>query len=109
MIGVRFPAGLGIFLFDTMSRPALGPTQPPNQWVPGDLSLVVKRPGREADHSPPSSSVIKGCVEIYLHSQYVFMAWCLVRHRDNFTFTFEKQEKVISQIYSKGMLLTQSI
>jgi hypothetical protein len=26
MIGVRFPAGLGIFLFDTVSRPALGPT-----------------------------------------------------------------------------------
>jgi hypothetical protein len=20
--------------------------------------------------------------------QYVFMAWCLVKHRDNFTFTF---------------------
>jgi hypothetical protein len=32
---------------------ALGPTQPPIQWVPGALSLGVKRPGREADHSPP--------------------------------------------------------
>jgi hypothetical protein len=29
MIGVRFPAGLGIFIFDTASRTALGPTQPP--------------------------------------------------------------------------------
>jgi len=27
-------------------------------------------------------------VELYLHSpQYVSMAWCLVKHRDNFTFT----------------------
>jgi hypothetical protein len=29
--------------------------------------LGVKRPGREADHSPPSSSEVKECVELYLH------------------------------------------
>jgi hypothetical protein len=45
--------GLGIFLFTTVSRTALGPTQPPIQRVSGALSLGVKRPGREADHSPP--------------------------------------------------------
>jgi hypothetical protein len=28
----------------------------------------VKRPGREADHSPPSSDEVKECVELYLHS-----------------------------------------
>jgi len=28
----------------TTSRSALGPTQPPTQWVPEDLSLRVKRP-----------------------------------------------------------------
>jgi hypothetical protein len=47
---VRFPAGLGIFLFTTASRAALGPTQPPIQRVRGALSMGVKRPGREADH-----------------------------------------------------------
>jgi hypothetical protein len=51
--------GLGIFLFITISRMALGPTQPPIQWVSGALSLGVKRPGREADHSPPSSAEVK--------------------------------------------------
>jgi hypothetical protein len=45
--------GLGIFPFTTASRTALVPTQPPIQWVQGALSLGVKRPGREADHSPP--------------------------------------------------------
>jgi hypothetical protein len=46
----------------------LGPTQPPTQWVPGALSLGVKRPGREADHSPPASAEVKKWVELYLHS-----------------------------------------
>jgi hypothetical protein len=51
--------GLGMFPFTTVSRPALGPTQPPIQWVPEPLSLGVKWPGREADHSPPSSAEVK--------------------------------------------------
>jgi hypothetical protein len=32
------------------------------------LSLGVKRPGREADHSPPYQAKVKECVELYLHS-----------------------------------------
>jgi len=38
-------------------RPALWPTQPPVQWVPG-LSRGKERPGHDADPSPPSSSVV---------------------------------------------------
>jgi hypothetical protein len=51
--------GLGIFLFNTASRTALGLTQPPIQWIPVALSLGVKRPRRETDHSPPSSAEVK--------------------------------------------------
>jgi hypothetical protein len=50
---------LGIFLFTTASRPALGPTQPPIQWVSGALYLGVKLSGREADHSTPSNAKVK--------------------------------------------------
>jgi hypothetical protein len=60
---------LGIFLSTTASRTALGPTQPPVQWVPGALSMGVKRPGCESDdHLPPSSAEVRDCVETYLHS-----------------------------------------
>jgi len=37
----------------------MGPTQLPIQWVPGALSLGIKWPGPEADHSPPSSAEVK--------------------------------------------------
>jgi hypothetical protein len=58
-----------MFLFTTASRTTLGPTQPPIQWVPGALSLRIKRPGRrEADHLHPSSAEVKECMELYLHS-----------------------------------------
>jgi hypothetical protein len=60
--------GLGIYLFTTASGTALGPTQPPIRCVPGVLSLEVKRPGREADYSPPSSAEVKKYVELCLHS-----------------------------------------
>jgi hypothetical protein len=56
---VRMPGGAGNFLFTTASRTALGPTQPPIQLVAGALYLGVKRPGREASHSPASSAKVK--------------------------------------------------
>jgi hypothetical protein len=44
------------------------PPRPERLWEPGSLSLGVKRPEREADHSHPSSAEVKECVELYLHS-----------------------------------------
>jgi hypothetical protein len=69
---------------------ALGPTQPPIQWVSGALSLGVKRPGSEADHSRPSSAEVKEWMELYLHSPNT-PSWrgAQLKHRDNFTFTFK--------------------
>jgi hypothetical protein len=43
----------------TSPRPALWPTKPRIQWVPWALSPRVKRPGCEADHSPPLSAEVK--------------------------------------------------
>jgi hypothetical protein len=52
----------------TASKPSLRPTEPPIQWVPGTLSLGIKRLGREANHSPSSSAEVKEWVEPCLRS-----------------------------------------
>jgi hypothetical protein len=51
-------------------------------------SYGVKRSECEADNSPPSSAEVKKAWSYTSIPQHVFMAWCLVKHRDNFTFTF---------------------
>jgi hypothetical protein len=43
--------------FPHLSRPALGPTQPHVQWVPG-FSRGKERWGRDGDPSPLSSAVV---------------------------------------------------
>jgi hypothetical protein len=83
--GFDYRQGLGISLFTTASRPALGPTQPPIQWVPGDLALGVKRPGREADHSLPSSAEVENAWAIPPLPLYAFVEWCSVRAQTTFT------------------------
>jgi hypothetical protein len=66
MLGFDSQQGPGIFLLTTASRSGAHPAT--YLMVPGSLSLGVKRPGREADHSPPPSSEVKESVELYLHS-----------------------------------------
>jgi hypothetical protein len=57
-VGVPSPGRVKNILFSTSSIPALGSTQPPIQRVPVALFLGVKRPEREADHSPPISAEV---------------------------------------------------
>jgi len=62
------------FPFCNAFRPVLGLTQPPVEMSSGESLPRIKRLGREA--IPPLL-------------RYVFMACCLAKHRDNFTFTFD--------------------
>jgi hypothetical protein len=55
----------GAFLYATLVRPVLGPTQPPIQCVPG----------HEDYRSPSSSAEVKNAWSVTPLSQYVFMAW----------------------------------
>jgi hypothetical protein len=112
VLGFDFWRGLRIFLFTTASRTALGPTQPPIQWVPGALSLGVKRLGREADHSHPSSTEVKEWVELYLHSPNT-PSWsgAQLKHTDNFTsyLTKNNEMETITRAQGQNYLCTQGI
>jgi hypothetical protein len=50
----------------------LGPTQAPIRWVLGALTPEVERPGREADHSPPTGVEVKNVWSYTSTTQYVF-------------------------------------
>jgi hypothetical protein len=50
--------GQRVFTLSSVSRPALGLTQPPEQWVTGSFPRGKARPGRDADHSPLSSAEV---------------------------------------------------
>jgi hypothetical protein len=55
--------------FSHPSKLALGPTQPPIQWVQG-LTRGVKWQGHDVAHPPPSSSEVEDRVELYLYSPF---------------------------------------
>jgi hypothetical protein len=66
---------------------ALGPTQSPIHWVVGAFSSGVKRPRREAHHSPPSSAEVENVCS-YISTPSVRLHGEL-KHRGNFTFAFK--------------------
>jgi hypothetical protein len=86
--GVRHAAEAKVPFFTRESRPAVCSTRSPIQWISGPLSLGIKTPEREADHSPQSNVVIKNAWSYTYTPLYGFTAWCLMKHRTNFTFNF---------------------
>jgi hypothetical protein len=84
--GVRFPAGAGNFShphrvqINSGSRSAFHPM---GTGVSSPCGKVAR-----AWSWPLTSFQCRGpeCVALYIHPHYVFMAWYLVKHRDNFTF-----------------------
>jgi hypothetical protein len=78
---VRFPAGAGNFSLHHNVQNGSGAH--PSSYPMGNRGSFrgVKRPGREADHSPPSSAEVKNAWSYTSTPQYAFMAWCLFKHR----------------------------
>jgi hypothetical protein len=88
--GIESPCGRN---FLHPYRLALGPTQRHIQWVPGLFFLGVKWSGCGINPRPPSSTEVKGRVELYL-PLWAFMAcsranftWIMSKMIDMFTWT----------------------
>jgi hypothetical protein len=93
--------GNGIFFFSTTSRLALGPTHHPIQWVPGAITLGTKQLGHAVDCSPHLVPRLRMHGAIPPLPQ-LFMAWYLVKHKDNFTFTLPTERHPVLQVV-KGL------
>jgi hypothetical protein len=98
----RFPAGAGNFSLHHRVQNGSGahPSSCPvgnRGYFPGD-----KAAGHEADYSPPSSAEVKECVELYLHSQYTFMAWCSVKKKSTGTTLPSPLWETKANLYNSG-------
>jgi hypothetical protein len=85
----RFTAGTGNFTLHLESWPALGPTQPPTHCVLWALFPGVTRKGSEADHSPPSSAVVKNTWSC-TSTPSVRLHGVVVKRRDSFIFLLHR-------------------
>jgi len=65
------------------------------------ISPGVKRPDHESDHSPPFTAEAKNAYSYNSNPPNVFMAWCLVEHR-NFTLY---EAKIVFFFLGRGTLL----
>jgi len=68
--------------------PAVRSPQPPIQRLLGGLYLGLQRPGPKSNQSPPSSVTIKNAWRYTSAPSCVFMAWCVIKFKKTFTWTF---------------------
>jgi len=77
--GVRFLSGAGNFFLRHRIQRGFGAHPDSYRTGTGGPYPGVKRPGREADHSPPSSAEVKNAWSYTSTPPHVFMTWCLVK------------------------------
>jgi hypothetical protein len=84
-IGVRILVGIKVSRPDRFwGPPSLLSNDCP--MTTGGFCPEVKRPGRKADHLPPTSAEVKNTCVYMPTSPYAFMVWGLVKYKVNYTF-----------------------
>jgi hypothetical protein len=107
VVGFDSRRWLGIFLFTTASKTALGTPSLLSNRYHGILSLGANRPGREADHSPLSIAEVKVSGAIPPLPNTPSWRRAQLKHRDNFTFTLCFQFRT-NDVYLQDSFLTTS-
>jgi len=88
--------GLWIFFFTTTSRQAVGPTRPPIRRIPRILSLVVRWPVSETDHSPTTSARVNNAWSYTSIPQYASIVWCSLKaHWDGYCLLYITCSKLV--------------
>jgi hypothetical protein len=88
--GYQFQAGINDFFFHTVSRSAWGPPSLLSYGY-GAIAPGIKRPERKTDHSYPSSVEVQNTWSYVSTPPYVFIAWCLMNHKDNTIFSTSRR------------------
>jgi hypothetical protein len=102
----------GVRIFSSPNRPdrLWGATQPPIEWVQGALSPRIKRPGREAEHSPPTSAEVK---KIWIYTSTPLYAFVGQLYLDKMQMTSICQQltsiNVRKEFYNIGIYCSYSI
>jgi hypothetical protein len=84
-VETRFRVQAEVVCFYPASVPALGPTQPPMQYVPEECCQELERSVSKTDNLLSSCAHVKNSGVIPPLLSQVLMAWYLVKHKSNIT------------------------
>jgi hypothetical protein len=89
-----------------MSRLEVGYTQPPIQ-----CSLEVKQTEHKTDHSSPTRAKVQNVWSYTSTPPYIFMVWCLIKHRDSFTLPYQisTQPLYVTPLQATGVVSWKEI
>ena len=92
----------------TSFRPTLGSEQPLLHWIPRTVPTRIKRPVREADHSPSSNTVNMNVWSLTTTPLMSSRLRHLIRHRHTFTFHFLlSYPRLVSYLHYVRVFITE--
>jgi hypothetical protein len=102
--GVPIPAAARDFSLLHRIQTGSGPTQPFAHWAPSFFSRA-KVAGREVNCLPPSSAEVKITWSYSPTPPYILVAWCFIKHKENFTFNDREICELKNILFSKNILI----
>jgi hypothetical protein len=93
---------MGAEITQTVQRLWAGRSRNRGSSPPSILSNRFWEPGREVGHSPASTTEVKNMWSCTSAPPYVSMAWCIMKHPENSTFTYDYNFATVTGYRSRG-------